>query len=225
MKITMTKEIITQPRGSRNYYNALHSEVNNLNPLQAMGIAASIKELLYIPYYEVVTFRQAAEYFGVPEQRVRNILIGSQSRWFKNNLLFLGCKDVEEIASRRAASKQNGGGMTFVFPNGAKAFIGFVKSRLINANGVLHLAIALRGDSKLAWEMTNFMHTWFVNETVNDEQSIELLFTACEEVPVRHSTAHNKNAVNSADKLAEALKEFILEALNSGVDKSRPIGV
>lgn len=137
----------------------LHGRIDGWNLMWCMRVIAYIEQPPFIPFYEQMTFRQIAEYFSVPETRVRNAYKTNQYD-FKDDMCVISGKELAESA----VMVQNLGrhyGNLLTFANGVKIQAAHSANTMFNARALLHFAVYLCEESEVAkkiadtlWEAT-----------------------------------------------------------------------
>lgn len=148
----------------------LRESVDDTNLLDSMQICQSVKTVPYIPYFEVLTLHQIAEYFDVSEQRMRNVYISRKDLFAcdKSNL------KLTDITSKILCKTNDLGqhyGVILEFPNGVSTRIAHARNNVFNGRAILRFAVELANESKTAY---NICKTFL--DTLNGKSDLKPLF-------------------------------------------------
>lgn len=147
----------------RGYKDFLHKKICEMNLIKAAKIACKVKQLPFIPLYEVLCYEQIAKYFSVPEKRVRNIVSGNR-KMFNDDMTTLNGNDIKLVSIEQ---KDLGChyGVVFTFPNGIKVNASYNTNTVFNARSLLHFAIILYDESNVAKKITDMLYDGFYKDT------------------------------------------------------------
>lgn len=132
-----------------------HRKVSELSLIMAMQVAQAVKQPHYIPLYEAMTLQQMAGYFGLTEKRVRNAY--KQRVYFSEESDIVSGKDLADISAEKKDLGRSYG-MLLTFVNGLKVNVAFSANILLNARGLLHMAIDLQNESETAKKIADIIH-------------------------------------------------------------------
>lgn len=123
-------------------YNTLLSKVSELNLISALRLAQSVEQPQYIPFFEVFTLDQIADYFKVRTTAVDSIY-RSNRKWFENFTFHLSSKEVEPFAVNVISLTERWSAKKLTFANGVTVLLSSSKQLVFDARALIMFAIFL----------------------------------------------------------------------------------
>lgn len=161
-----------------NTIKKLRNSIDDFNLLDAMQICQSVKTLPYIPYFEVLTLNQIAEYLNVSEQRLKNVYIARKD-FFAYDKSILKPSDIMSRVLCKVTELGMHYGVVLDFPNGVSATFAYARNTVFNGRGLLRFAIELANESETAYNIAKvFLDT--LNGTSNIKPFLQWFQTNAE---------------------------------------------
>lgn len=143
-------------KGQREYIN---QKISDYNLIRSMRVLQKFKQPPYIPFYTVMTYEQIAEYYGVPEKRVRNIVSGNR-KLFECDSWNLSGSDISVVAKNKKDLGKHYG-IVFTFPNGIQIHAAYNVNTCFDSTAILRFAIFLSEESRLANQIFEFLRRFY----------------------------------------------------------------
>lgn len=137
--------------------------VEGFGVVEAAWYLEQAKKLSLIPHFEGMTVQQIAEYFGVSEKRIYNIVRMNtyHKTLLKGDVVSVNSKELRSFA-KLIVDHGVHDGLTATFVNGVEAKISHSSQIIVNPRGILKIAVFLK-ESETARNVTSLVN--LINES------------------------------------------------------------